>query len=70
MPNKEDILREKTFKGDVDELEKRIFYTLTDEKQLEIGRLCKAYSILLKMLHEKNILTNEEIDEILFETVM
>jgi hypothetical protein len=68
MPTKEEELKEKTFK-DVDELEKRIFYTLTDKKSVEVHRIAKSVSLLVKALHDKDILSEKEIDELLFECV-
>jgi hypothetical protein len=69
MPNKEDILSEQTFK-DVDELEKRIYYTLTDKEKLATFRIAKTLALLIKGLHDKGILSIEEIEEFLFECVM
>jgi len=69
MPTREEILREKTHK-DVEELEKRVFYTLTDEKSIQIQRTSKIIGLLIKNLHSSGILKSEEIDEILFDTVM
>ena len=69
MPNKEDNLREKTYKNDGLELEKRVFYTLSDEKGLEHHRNSKAIALLVKALHEKKQLSDEEVDELLLECV-
>jgi hypothetical protein len=69
MPNKEDILREKTYKNDALELERRVFYTLSDEKGLQDHRNTKAIALLVKALHEKKQLSDEEVDELLLQCV-
>lgn len=69
MPTVEDVLRKQTFKGEGLELEQRIFYTLTDKKELQVHRMAKAISLLLKALVEKGVLSKKDIDELLFETV-
>jgi hypothetical protein len=70
MANRNDILYDKTFKGQVEELEKRVYYTLTSEEKIQTHKVAKAFSILVKLLHEKNILNDDEIDELLFEVVL
>ncbi len=69
MPIYDQILREKTHKGDVEEIEKRVFYTLTDQKGLEGHFTAKALSILISLLHEKGALNDKDIDKLLFETI-
>jgi len=69
MPTKEELLREKTFKDDVSELEKRIFYTLTSDKKLQNHRVATALSLLIKHLHDKGIASDEDIDDLLYECV-
>lgn len=68
MPSREDLLYEKTYKTQVPELEKRIYYTLTDEDSAKVHRVAKALSLVIKLLHDKNVLSDEEIDDLLFET--
>ncbi|MBT3314607.1 MAG: hypothetical protein HN390_08330 [Anaerolineae bacterium] len=62
MANRNDILYKKTFKDQVDELEKRVYYTLTNEDKLQAHKAAKALSILVKLLHDKNILSDDEVD--------
>jgi hypothetical protein len=69
MPNKEDILLEKTHKNDGIELEKRVFLTLSDEKGHEHHRNTMALARLVKLLHEKKQLSDEEVDELLLQCV-
>jgi hypothetical protein len=69
MPNKEDVLREKTYKEDGLELEKRVFYTLSDEKGLQHHRNTKAIALLVKLLHEKKQLSDKDVDELLLQCV-
>jgi len=74
VANKEDILREKTYKGDVEELEQRVFYVLTDnvkkvEQQWTLHRTAKAVAHLVELLHAKKIISDDEVDELLFSLV-
>lgn len=70
MPTRDDILNKQTFKNDVEELEQRIYYTLTNEKGVQAHRVAKALSIFMKLLHDKNILSDKEIDDLLLEVVL
>ena len=65
---REDVLREETHKGDVDELDRRVFYTLT-KKGFEVHRTAKAVASLVALLHEKEMLSEDEVDEFLFNCV-
>ncbi len=73
MPTKEEALAERTHKQEGIEVEKRIFYTLHGEgKSPQRGegqthRNSKAIALLFKMLLEKRILTEDQLDEILLE---
>ncbi len=69
MPTIESVLCEKTHKADVHEVEKRIFYTLTDIKGSEAPQTAKALALLIKCLHEKGILDDQEIDDLLLGVV-
>ncbi len=69
MPNREDILYEKTYRTQVEELEKRVFYTLTGEDKLQVHRVTKAVSLLVKTLKDKGLLTEEEIDDFLLNCI-
>ena len=67
MPTKVEVLKTETYKDDEDELEARIYYTLMDKKEIQIHRISKFVSLTVKMLHEKEILNDDEIDELLFD---
>lgn len=71
MPNKEDILREQTYKEESMEIERRVFYTLDHGKEnnLQAHRNSKAIAMIVKTLREKDVLTNDDIDEILFDCI-
>ena len=69
MPNREDILREKTHKGGTDSLSQRVYYTLTGEKGLESHRTIKALALLMEHLHQEDVLSDDVVDEILLESV-
>ena len=73
MPTNEEALAERTYKQDGLEVEKRIFYTLHGEgkspqrDELQNHRNSKAIAILFKVLLEKGLLTEEQLDEILLD---
>lgn len=69
MSNIEDVLREKTFKEEGMEIERRVFYTMTEEVKLTNHRNSKAIALLIKVLQEKEILSDSEIDSLLLECV-
>ena len=76
MPKKEDVLRDETFKGDVDEVKRRVFYTLTktEESQPQMKeslarRNSKAIALIVEILHAKEIINDDELDELLLEIV-
>ncbi len=60
------LLAEKTH-NDVEEVERRVFYTLSDNKPEQLHRVTKLVSLLVKHLHEKRHLSAAEIDELLLE---
>jgi hypothetical protein len=57
--DKEQYLRERAFKGGRFSVAERIVHTATDER--------KAFAWLVNHLHAKNILSVDDIDEMLFE---
>mgnify|MGYP001083962069 CR=1 FL=1 len=69
MSDIEDVLREKTFKEEGMEIERRVFYTLTEEAKLTNHRNSKAIALLVKVLQEKEILSEPEIDSLLLECI-
>lgn len=69
MPNIDDILREKTFKDGV-ETDQRVYYTLTDEdRKHQAHRNSKLLASLLKLLVEKGLVSEPELDGLLFECI-
>ena len=69
MPSREDILVEKTHKGDGLETKERIFYTLTDDKRFIQHRTAKLLALLISLLKEKGLISEEVLDEFLFQVV-
>jgi hypothetical protein len=76
MPNREDIIHEKTF-PEV-ETEKRIFYVLAENREfaalatpagMQAHRTAKLLGNLVKHLKDKGLLSETEIDEILLDVV-
>ncbi|MFT3882447.1 MAG: hypothetical protein QM703_22695 [Gemmatales bacterium] len=76
MPQLEDVLREKTFKGQVENDGRRVFYTIMKDRKnedaakktdtdWELNRTVHVLSYLIERLIEKKILTEKELDELL-----
>lgn len=69
MANREDVLRDQTYKDDVDEVEKRVFYTLTGKDSLQAHRVAKTLALVVELLRRRNLITDEEVDELLLDVV-
>jgi len=77
------MLKEMTFKGDAEDLGRRVFYTLTaddpkDHAPQPVSRhpgartqhkTAKLLACLLVKLNEKGLLSDSEVDDLLLETV-
>ena len=73
MPTREKILLEQTFKQEGFELPRRVFYALTDthgKTDLTNARIARAVGFLIETLHEKGLLNEREIDNILIDAAM
>lgn len=70
MARKKDLLQKLTFKEDGMEMDRRVFYTLTDRKEMQAHRTAKAVALLVRLLHEKKMLTEKEIDQLLLDCSM
>lgn len=75
MPELEQFLTEKTYKNQGLDVGTRVFYTLIGEpedlkrEQLQAHRNSKALALIMKMLREFGVLTDERIDKMLLEVV-
>jgi len=74
MPYRDETLGTKTFKEDGIPVDKRVFYTLTKDtkvisESLVTGRNAKAIGLLFKTLIDSEILTEDQLDEILLEVI-
>lgn len=65
MPNREDILRDETFKGEVEGIDTRMYYTLSKKPKSQEYRNSKAIASLISVLHGKRIMTDTELDDLL-----
>lgn len=66
---RDELLREKTHKGDGLETDRRIYYTLTDNRALQADRNSKLLALLIGQLQEQGKLTEAQIDQLLFDLV-
>lgn len=69
MPNYEDELVTKTHKQEGLETSKRVFYTLNDGKANMPHRTALLLSDLIQHLENKGVLSEEDIDSMLFHIV-
>ena len=69
MADRDEILRDQTYKGQCDGDDRRIFYTLTDKKEMTTHRIAKAVTLVLVHLQKKNLLDEDELDELLLDCI-
>ncbi|HJY33958.1 MAG TPA: hypothetical protein VJ260_03855 [Vicinamibacterales bacterium] len=74
MSNRDDvlrdrILREKTFKGETHDVMHRVFYTLHQDKELQVRRNAKAIALLVQRLHATGAFPDRDLDDFLLEVV-
>ena len=62
-PTREEDLRERTYKSDPD-LIRRVYRTLADER-----KSAKAFAFLVKHLHEKGVLSEDDLDAMLLDAI-
>jgi len=67
MATKEDILNEMTNR-DLP-VAQRIYYTLTDNEEINAKQIAKTLGLLIENLVNKGMLSGEDIDDMLFEIV-
>lgn len=70
MSDREEILRSKTYKDDVEEVNQRVFYTIHDGKELELHRSVKMLSLLIDHLAKKGLLDEKTLDEMLLKVAL
>ena len=66
---RERILREKTFKGETHDVMHRVFYTLHQDKELQVRRNAKAISLIVQRLHASGDFSDCDLDDLLLEVV-
>lgn len=70
MPNIKDILVEKTYKNDTTNTERRIYETLKDDNvPKHHHRTAKLLALLIAELEKQGVLSEEQIDSLLLETI-
>ena len=69
MADKQSDLETMTF-NDVEGIGRRVFYTLTDESSVTKHRTQKLLAHLIENLVDKNLLTKDEVDGMLKDSVM
>ena len=78
MPTRDEILRKETFKEDGLAVDVRVFYTLAlsgqempdDRKERsQLHRTTKAVALLTRQLRDAGILSDAQIDDMLFESL-
>lgn len=69
MPTIEEMLVEETYKGVHPDMSERIFRTLNHIERLEPKRTSKLLSELIEKLHQKGLLSEDEIDSLLLDAI-
>jgi len=70
MPTREEYLNKYTNKDEDLDVEQRVYYTLTDNKPLQPHRVAKALSLLVKHLHDRQMLNDKEVDDLLLDVAL
>lgn len=70
MPTPEDVLYEKTSKDGVTDVDCRVFYTLLDQdSKFDGNRTNKLLARIVAHLLKTNVLSEKELDEMLFKII-
>lgn len=67
MPTRDEIIEQKTCK-EVEDVAQRVYYVLTEDRQSD--KTCRLVGHLINLMKDHGILTDQDIDNLLFETVM
>jgi len=65
MPEPKDVLRERTFKGEYEDVAHRVYHTLSDKKELQEHRTMHVLAGLIDLLIEKGMISESELDNLL-----
>jgi hypothetical protein len=69
MSNREDILREQTYKGQFVTVGERVYATLMNAKQMGPQLTSKTLALIVENLHKNKLLSDEQLDDFLFESI-
>jgi len=69
MPTKVEILRDVTHKDDKLDVEERVYRTLVDANELQLDWNSRLLASLMSKMKEKGMLSEGEIDDILYNMV-
>jgi hypothetical protein len=69
MPDKDKILKDNTYKDKGLSVHERIYLTLMNAESFRAKRTAKAVALLLELLHKKRFLSDDQLDDFLFECV-
>jgi hypothetical protein len=69
MADKQEIIRNKTHKDKGLSVRDRIFYTLTNVESSRAKRTARAVALLLELLHKKRFLSDEQLDDFLYDCI-
>jgi hypothetical protein len=70
MAIRDDIIREGTFKDQGLTVGVRIFRTLTAIESARGKRTARAVALLIELLHKKRFLSDQQLDEFLYDCIM
>jgi hypothetical protein len=69
MPNREDVLRDETYKGKFETVGERVYATLMNAKRMGPQLTAKTVALVVQSLHKHKLLSDDEVDELLIESV-
>ena len=69
MATKEELLRDGTYKDQGLDVTTRIFLTLTAVESARAKRTAKAVALLLDLLHRKRFLSDQQLDDFLYDCI-
>lgn len=69
MPSENEIIRDKTFKEEGMDTDRRVFYTLTVDEKMTSHRTSKALATLIKLMRERQVIKESDVDDLLVECI-
>jgi hypothetical protein len=69
MPDKQELINRHTYKDRGLSVRDRIYLTLSAMENFRAKRTAKAVTLLLELLHKKRFLSDEQLDDFLYDCI-